>query len=73
MPEGYSNLRRMRQADGAKKQMSKVKFRYVQLTAADAEKALDTILRLEGQGRGVIPVRLMEHGLHEPPRWWHGW
>ena len=51
--------------------MPKVNLRYIQLTPADAGEALDTIARLEGQGRGVIAARLMEGDPHEPPRWWH--
>ena len=70
-PEGYSNPCGMRQADGSKKQMPKMNLRYIQLTPADAGEALDTIARLEGQGRGVIAARLMEDDPHEPPRWWH--
>ena len=38
--------------------MPKVNLRYIQLTPADAGEALDTIARLEGQGRGVIAAHL---------------
>ena len=51
--------------------MSKVNLQEVILTPADAAEALETIVWLEKDGRGSIPVRLMYDDPHKPPAWWH--
>ena len=51
--------------------MPKVNLQKVTLTPADAAAALDTIARLERNGRGLTAADLMEDDPHEPPLWWH--
>ena len=51
--------------------MSKIYIQEVLFTPADAAEALETIARLERDGRGSVPARLMYDDPHEPPYWWH--